>query len=72
MIDEEKLMREASTADPLQNQMIIIGLVCAVQKLKNTIDHLHADTRPDCPECGAQSMNLNLLTYEWDCSDCDY
>lgn len=72
MIDEEKLMTEALTADPFINQMRIISLSLAVQKLRNTIDHLHSDTRPDCPECGGQSMNLNLFTYEWDCSGCDY
>ena len=71
-IDEKRLMREASTADPFTNQMRIISLGIAIQKLRNTIDHLHADTMPDCPGCGAQGMNLNLLTYEWDCSNCDY
>ena len=72
MIDEKKLIQEASTADPFTNQMRIISLGIEIRNLRNTIEHLHANTKPDCSECGAQSMNLNLSTHEWNCSNCDY
>ena len=72
MFDEKKIMQEASTSDPFTNQMRIISLGIEIRNLRNTIEHLHANTTPDCQECGAKHMNFNLSTYEWNCSNCDY